>query len=393
MSDVLNSREFALLIGGMEVSSKEKEKNLSIIKEAIISNNQGNKPIKIENQTFARSYPESLELVKQYYDSLFNAEVANIKGWDGYQYINRYEAKKRAQSRIKREMIETLIIFAPLFIEEEIIAIKTKFGISTIEVGSLLNNYKKIITYRSRIMDLGEEQEKYRIAQTIYQELVINGITKQEFCIRFNIANETVDRYIELLKIIDKQLYDEVRNKLKNNSTKRYNSLKHLTIKIGTHCKNRLEVNTPNGVIKMPFTMLDYYSLTNYEPKDLLKFINNSNNFDINNKEEMNIRSYARKFLQNNQNLGGFVSEETVLKTRLVAGKEDNLVQMNEEICKEIFMLFSKENIPNYRPLVEKAFYRYAVEQPILPIKSTEEPKSLELPGASGAKLTKQIKH
>ena len=71
MSQKINGKKFQSLIGGVAVTEEEKEKNLNVIKEAIIKNNQGEEPTKISNEIFAKSYPESLELVKEYYDSLY----------------------------------------------------------------------------------------------------------------------------------------------------------------------------------------------------------------------------------------------------------------------------------------------------------------------------------
>lgn len=374
----LKIQTLAPLIGGIVVSNEEKENNLNTIKEAIIKNNQGNNPIRISNKTFAESYPESLELVKEYYDSLYNAEISHIVGWDGFHYKNRSQQEKYYRRITKNEMIRTLVIFVPKLLDKEIIEIKNKFAISTDEVSSLLNTYKRIINV-SNITDLDEEQEKYRVAKTIYEEIVINGMKKQIFCQEYQISDQSFDHYIELLKEIDKNLYDEVQFVLDKNIAKRYDSLKNLILKIGIYCKDKITINTENGELKMPFTMLDYYSITNYSPETLLDFINSQKKFNSNNREETIAKNCAKKFLLANRDFEPCVSKEYILKNHMAVGKTDNLVQMNKEICDEIFNLFEKEGIPKRKFLVEKAFYRYALGKPIFPLRQIEESKELAL--------------
>ncbi|MBQ8681507.1 MAG: hypothetical protein IJ509_01165 [Bacilli bacterium] len=363
MSHLLETKNFQSLIGGTKVSVEEKEKNLKKIKEAIIKNNQGDEPTKISNQTFAASYPESLDLVKDYYDSLYNAKVVNIIVWDGRNYVNKNKKIAEYRSRIRRNMVETLIIFAPQLINKEITEIETMFGISAIEVASILNNYKKIISNVSKIEDLNKKQEKYRMAQIIYEEIVINGLKKQEFCQKYNISSQSVDTHIEILKEINIKLYDEVKKVLGQNINKRYHSLRELTLKIGTYCKDKITVNTANGQIQMPFTLLDYYSITNYSPKIISEFINTPSNFNSNDKDEILKKNMARKMLQTCIGANPYVSKEIILKNNMVAGRVGNIIEMNEEICDEIFALFEKEGIPKCKKAVEKAFQRYALGQ------------------------------
>lgn len=380
MSRVENNKEFQLLIGGITVTSKEKEKNLNKIQEAITKNNQGDETVKISNETFAKSYPESLELVKEYYDSLYHAQVSQLEGWDGVIYIDRQKKATYYQTCIKREMLETLIIFAPELIDKEIIEIKNKFNISTIEVSSIFNKYKKIIEHVTTIKELGETQEKYHIAKTIYEEIVINGMTKKEFCQEYKISIPSMNKHIELLKEIDERLYQEVKNILEKNSEKRFFILKELILKIGAYCKDKIKVNTQKGVEEIPFTMIDYYSMTNYSPETILDFINKSTNFtsSIKTKEEEIYINRAKIFLRDNKNIGGIASKEYILKKHMAAGTSNNIVQMNEEICDEIFDLFEKEGIPKNKVLIEKAFYRYALGKPILPIKELETTRILK---------------
>lgn len=390
MSQKINGKKFQSLIGGVSVTEEEKEKNLNAIKEAIIKNNQGEEPTKISNEIFAKSYPESLELVKEYYDSLYYTKVAHITVWDGQKYINKNKEAASYRTSIKRDMLDTLVIFAPELIGKEIIEIKRKFNISTNEVAALLNNYKKIMEHVKKIKDLGEKQEKYHVAKTFYEEIVINGMTKQEFCNQYKISINSLDKHVELLKGIDERIYQEVKDTLGGNSTKRYYGLKELILEMGKYCKNKIQVDTPTGVIEMPFTMLDYYSMTNSSPDKLIDFINNPRNFNlnINTNDEIMYKNCIRKFLYANKNIGGFASKEFILKNHMAIGTSNNMVEMNEEICDELFDLFERERIPKYKKLIEKAFYRYALGKPILPLRLIETEKNLE----EETHLTKTLK-
>lgn len=374
MSNTMANIDIHSLIGGIEVTKEEKEKNLKLINEAIIKNNKGELPLELDKEIFAKSYPESLNLIKKYYDSLYNARVANIKIWDGNNYVNRNQKMEYFKSKKNKELLDALIIFMPIIIEKDLMEIKKLLGIRTYQINALFDRYKKIINENSN--SINQIEEEY--AKKIYEEIVINGMTKKEFCHKYKVSNDNLDKYIDTLKNINEEYYNELKFILNENIVKEYKFLKELTLKIGFFSKNKIQININNEEILIPFTMLDYYCLTNYSPKTVIQFINNLKNFNSDSKENLIKRSYARQILQFNLEKNQPTTKEKILTTGMAAGREGNVIKITEEICDKIFELFDKENIPQYKFLIEKAFYRYALNQPILPLKLMENIEFLD---------------
>ena len=333
MSNRLKINTPKSLIGGIQVTPEEKEQNLNKIKEATIINNQGEEPIKFNHKVFAECYPESLELVKEYYDSLCHARIANITGWNGEKYIDRKKKIASCVHQTKRDMLATLMVFAPDLINKEIVEIKHEFRLSTNDIYSIFDGYKKNVTNAS--------------------------ITKNS----------------------DESNYQATKQ-----------ALKELILKIGTYRKNGIKVNSYDGTINMPFTILDYYTLTNYSPATIMFFLNNPNNFKADNQDEELIKSYAKTFLRDNKSVGIYATKELILNKHMAAGKPNHIVQMNEEIYNTIVNLFEKEGIPNYKQLFEKAFQRYALNQPILPIRLIDKTMILTEEKENESHLTKTLK-
>ena len=305
------------LMGGIKVSEEEKENNLNKIKNAILNNNSQDKLIKINNETFAKSYPESMQLVKAYYDSVYNNKIANIVGWDGKTYINRPRRIAYYRAQINKSKLETILIFTPQLIDKEVLDIKSELGITSKEVAYIFKIYKKMINQNN------------------------------------------------------------VSNALENNPIQEGYYLKDQIVKMGNYCQNKIPVNTPNGVIKMTFTILDYYTLIHNSPITTLDFIENSKLFSCNTKEENICKNIVKKMLREYRSTEIYISKEQILKNRMAAGTVGHIVEMNEEICDEIFALLDEAKIPKSQEVVEKAFQRYALNQPILPIKLIEEEEKL----------------
>ena len=67
---------FKELIGGIEVTAEEKKEAFLEIKGAIYSNKCKEKIVKIKKEIFLKTYPQSINLLTDYYDSLI--EIHNI---------------------------------------------------------------------------------------------------------------------------------------------------------------------------------------------------------------------------------------------------------------------------------------------------------------------------
>lgn len=359
------------LIGGIESTPEKREKNQQMIKEAIRKNNLGEEPTIIEDEIFAELYPEGLKYINDYYQSLYNSQVANIKVWDGKKYINKIEKIKELKKEITDQKIKTLVIYGAELINMPLEEIKAKFGLTLNQITMIFNAYKKVLNDVKTVKGLGDNNQKYNIAEQIYEDIVINGEKKVEVCKKYKISNESLDGYIELLKEKDIKKYEELKNKLKLNSNKSYHQLKKIVLMIAKYCKEKIHID--NDEISMPFTMLDYYCITDYSPDKLCEFLENHNNFNPNDKEEMISRKIVYNMLSADKNIGGYITKEKFVSSNIAGGTIDNIIRINDVICEDIFTKFEHANIPKNKKLLEIAFYRYVQNKPMLPLMLKEK--------------------
>ena len=241
---VCYSNYFRNLIGGLQVSKHEREKNLDIIRETIIKNNSGVKTI-IEREVFAKSYPDSLNYVKEYYDSLLNVSAINSTGWKNHRYTSKEKALRLWKRRLEHEKKITIMIYAPILIKsyanlKEYVNI---FGITLKDISTILNHYKLIESEtKMGIKDLKDDNTKYEMAKIIANEVFNNNMIKEDICKKYKIGTQAFDSYINLLKEIDEKEYNKLIIKLKDNDDNYYQFLSVLVEKLGNYINKGIEV-------------------------------------------------------------------------------------------------------------------------------------------------------
>lgn len=357
------------LIGGVKASDAEKQWAITLIKNAIKANNGSNakspiKPVKISNATFAKTYPEGLELVKEYYDSLYYASALKLKSWDDKGYESIEIKRSKLKSAVRASMKETLLIFTPKLIDMDELEIRKRFHLSFGELSTIFLKYNRflVLNDENSFVDL----EK-KMIESIYDEIVINGLKKHEFCVKYNVSDHLVDKFIKLLKRTDQKRYDEIINRLHRDSIQMYTEVKDLVSDLFNYVENKIEVKDLK--IKMSFTNLDYYSMTNISLESVIDYLRAE--LKIN---DVDMEYYAKgrnllSMLLAEQDIGYFMSKEQFLQKAIMAGTVDGMVKLNKNICNRIFDIFEKEGIPTTSKLLETAFYRYALGRPILPLK------------------------
>ena len=83
-----DKKYFQELIGGIKTSNEEKNICLKKIKQTILENKKG-KVVELDKEIILKSYPESIDLLKDYYDSLIHAH--KVESNSEYKDFNQYD--------------------------------------------------------------------------------------------------------------------------------------------------------------------------------------------------------------------------------------------------------------------------------------------------------------
>lgn len=201
-------------------------------------------------------------------------------------------------------------------------------------------------------LELSEMKKMFRsIKRCVFSQ----EISKEMFCIRYNISDEYFDYCIELF---DKD--NIVKLKLVENE-KKYALIKQLCHDIPRYLDTGIDVNGDN----IPFTGLDYYAFTHESPKKFKAVFMNA-------YEDDNFKYYNKlitMFFNRISDMGAIFKKQDFLNMKITFYFGDNAYAVTEEIVDYIFEVFEENNIPYRRNLLEKATERYLRNQPILPFK------------------------
>ena len=120
--------------------------------------------------------------------------------------------------------------------------------------------------------------------------------------------------------------------------------------------------------VKMPFTALDYYSITDLSPRDAYSLIK-ANYYPLS-KEETTYRSLFLYFCMNKgDSITSLEStEEDILNEHNVFINDNVRYEPTIEDISKIFELFEDNNIIKNHRLIYTALYRYSKNLPILPL-------------------------
>ncbi len=132
---------------------------------------------------------------------------------------------------------------------------------------------------------------------------------------------------------------------------------------IGPYIKNGICFND----IKRPFTLLDYYSITNVNCNDLAKIIK------LNKVERTYSESVNKSVFLHFASLEGkhfyIVNDiEEVIKNHYAFIVDDKMVEATYEDIEEIFEFLEEHDIPKYSKVIYTALYRKITDFPVLPL-------------------------
>lgn len=354
----LSKYKKALNITELDRTNEEIATAYVLIEKAISDMETNKTPILVDNLLFAIAYPESFKLVRKYYDTLTTTCLNSKKfmKFDGEKFSPfQTKSEQYVISRIKQLEQSTYTLFFPLFENQDFLN-EANFDKRAIE-----NMY-----YKNRLLRIGENTDlrDKKIAYEIYTTLLSSNETLESICKTYQIGAEKVHQILK--DNLKEEEYQNVLDILKRNTLKRYYEINH-TIEL-------LYDYIPNGItrengIKMPFTMLDYYSITYMSPSTILEEIEKKK---PSNKEEAVARAISKKYLHTHKKQGPFINKEMLISTnmKIIRGNEEYSIV---DYADELLNTFKKLGIPCYKDLLELAFSRITKNQPIFPLSQKEE--------------------
>ena len=307
-------------------------------------------PILVDNLLFAIAYPESYKLVRRYYDTLTTTCINNHKfmKFDGEKFSPfQNKSKDYVISRIKQIEQSTYTLYFPLFENTDFLK-EGNFDRRAIE-----NMY-----YKNRMIRISENDDlrERKIAYEIYYQLIDSEDTLDNICKTYNMGSDKIHQILQ--DNLKETEYRIVLETLKRNSLKKYYEMTRVIERLYDYIPNGIKLN--DGT-KVPFNMLDYYSLTYLSPSTIIAEMEKKK---PNNKAEAIARAISKKYLNKNKKQGPYINREMLLGRGMKRIK-DNQEFSIEDYIDEIFSTFKEYNIPQLSGLLDSAFIRISRNVPI----------------------------
>lgn len=335
----LNRKEKEYLkqyIGGFSTSDDKKKEILSFIRTAI-NLTKNHEYTHVDVELFAKSYPESIYLFREYFDT----------------HLNNCDNKVLLQNALFERKIG-LLIFAPLIVDDESNISKYLEILNTDlkEMKIVLDHYKEI--YKVNDKKAKPEDKRKKVAKSIEKSVFNFDISKDKYCKKYKISEEYYD---ECLKLSDR--YDEIINIFKQKEEE-VAYLVELFKLIPEYLATGIEID--DDVIN--FTILDYYYLTEKSPR---KFMNICRT-NVNENEFHDDIKVLATFFSGNSDLGTSMDKERLVNNSsryIIGGRVETIT---EKMADDILSIFDECNIPKKAFLIEIAVKRYLKGQAILPL-------------------------
>ena len=361
-----SSEWFQNIIGGKNVTEQEKEKNLKRIKKAIEENKKGEVK-KINKDTFVNSYPDSIILLKEYYDSIINALHKKGTKYRNYNYFDVGNNVTWEEVLIK-DRNAMLMIYAPFLsrlTKDKQDRYARYFGLTYEDLSNMLKKHRNSI-YSNKKNKTDDKKKELEVLKTITKDISENHLTRQEVEEKYKIDTDTFTNYMTQLKKIDTKTYNTIINQLNENDTYKQ-EINDILKPLHDYIKDGIEVDDK----KISFTMLDYYSLYKCNPKEITGYIHkNKDNTDVNQN-----RGRILGFFSKNKDVGLFQSPETFAKRKVSFIINGQKIDFDEEKSSEIINILKENSIPANFRIVYKAAERYATGQDLFPAQKSIKTK------------------
>lgn len=381
-NQILNNKEFHKLIGGLKkISKDEKKLNLEILK---VMTDQSIKKefIELELEVFSKSYPDSLEYVNKYLQILTSIKMEKAKHWKAHGYKTSAQAEKEIKSQLEEYTLKLKLIYIPLIIEEKIKLdeLMEKLKINLKELSSLLETYKEIITtsdLRKRL-PVFVDNIPINISTVLANEIINYNLTKKEFFEKYGME---IKKFDPKKASVQDEYYQIMNDNIQINKESYDQYQIDLIDKMGVYLKQGIPVEDKC----IPFTMLDYYSLTSFMPEQI---IGNLSKIKIADRTLSENKSRALSFLKS-QTIGRKIKDAKEIVSQnisfVIQGKK---VEIDQNIAEKVLQQFSDNNIPFDNEMIFIALQRYARQQPIMPL--LQNNKKVQVEKSNNKLLIKQ---
>lgn len=180
-----------------------------------------------------------------------------------YEQVNKeYESKKISINTLNKMKKEYLS-----YIKQDInISESTKKTIEKIITISI-QDYRKYLEEERR----KKQEEKNKNKKELYESSLANAETFitliisnkieniNDFCKKYNVTKEQIKLYVEVVKELNNELYEEYKNKMKEEKVKKYQDIIKKIKYICNRLKEDIEKNTPEDD---RFNIYNYYQIT-----------------------------------------------------------------------------------------------------------------------------------
>ena len=356
-----NSEYFKNLVGGISTTTEEKQACIEAIKNAISKNKNG-EVTELSKEIFLKSYPESINLLQEYYDSLIDSHKKSSHSQ--YQQFNQYflANNKTWEEVLTHDRDTMLFIYSPYLASispETLSNYAKKFGLNLKVLTDMIDKYKQTV---EKEPNQSSEDKSYdlKIVRQIANEILINNVTKLELIKKYNLSTYAIDKYIEKIKEIDKDAYQKVKEILKHNREKHIYQMNLLLPALFNLIAQGMQV----GENKVPFTMLDFYSISGKNVQEVTDYIKSNQN----KPEVQPYKNRILRFFNNERNVGPLVSAESMAKNGIAITYHDERHEFDEAFCEKIINYLKENNIPTNYSIVYTAARRFIRGEEVLPL-------------------------
>lgn len=214
------------------------------------------------------------------------------------------------------------------------------------ENGKLDDPEIQILIKKAELMEKQKQEVK---AKEMMLKFVESDSTKNEFKRENRIREKTFNNYVEIIKKIDKDLYEKCKLKIKSQNLEKDKivEIHDIAVKSANNIVNGIKEGVLEGKEKRPFDVIDYYDNTSYEYSELSALIKGK----ISTEDILILNDFFKKTRSVKNNL----KKRTILSVKNMAmGEDGQLYEIITSEDKEAIFKFLEQN--GY-PLREGTYY------------------------------------
>lgn len=359
-------------IGGKPATDAQKKVNLELIDQAIVNNVNG-KLTMISNDVFAHSYPDSVDKITEYYHSVIYFYKHFRYGCTKSVFGSKHPKELAKIAEAKEKYYNTSLIYGPL-LEKNMDDYIDKFDIP-LETMERLLNYYKVYSFRKNAPFLGynETKARYTVSKLGNQNMekigdllakqLLQGKSIKDLCDHYQISEDRFKTYIHCIsnpETIEK--INQIKSNIQDKKQMKINTIPELVNQIRTYILRGI----PYEVETIPFTLLDYLSLTDIAIREVYDYLlKNPSNGNLA-KVDAIIKKMCQKakLSQVPMNPNKFGKEDCITFT--INGKQETKYFM--DYIPQVFAELNNKNIVADERLVKIALERVVRDEPVFPI-------------------------